>query len=71
MRQVWIFVRRLAVEATAVFVVALALTAVGAPRAADAQPTKTTYRIGVLNAERFPPGADPRLPFFRKLKELG
>ena len=71
MRQVWIFVRRLAVEATAVFVVALALTAVGAPRAADARSAGKILRVGVLNAERFPPGADPRLPFFRKLKELG
>jgi putative ABC transport system substrate-binding protein len=25
----------------------------------------------VLNAERFPPGADPRVPFFLKLRELG
>jgi len=70
-RQVWIFVRRLAVEATAVFVVALALTAGGAPRAADAQPAGKILRIGVLNAERFPPGADPRVPFFLKLRELG
>jgi putative tryptophan/tyrosine transport system substrate-binding protein len=41
------------------------------PRAADAQGPRKIYRIGVLNAERFPPSADPRVPFFVKLRELG
>ena len=62
---------RFAIEATTVFVVTLALSIVAAPFAADAQPAGKLHRIGVLNAERFPPGADPRLPFFVKLRELG
>ena len=55
-------------------ILTLAILAIGLPgmaRAADAQPTRKVYRIGVLNAERFPPDADPRAPFFVKLRELG
>jgi len=47
-RQVWIFVLRLAVEATAVFVVALALSNGVAPPVADAQQVGKVVRIGVL-----------------------
>ncbi len=36
------------------FIVALALTAVGGPLAADAQQTRHPYRIGVVHAGFFP-----------------
>ena len=55
----------------AILVSALSFSIVAIALAADAQPAGKLYRIGVLNAERFPPGADPRLPFFLKLRELG
>ena len=41
------------------------------PLAADAQPVKKISRIGMLSSDRFRSGADPRLPFFLKLRELG
>jgi len=62
---------RSAIEVIAIFAVALALSTVATPLASAAQLAANQYRIGVLNAERFPPGADPRVPFFVKLRELG
>jgi putative ABC transport system substrate-binding protein len=56
----------------AILIVALTLSLVAAPLPADAGKAGRVYRIGVLSSERrFPQGADPRLPFFLKLRELG
>ena len=63
---------RFSIEAMAILIVVLTLSLVAAPLPADAGKAGRVYRIGVLSSERrFPQGADPRLPFFLKLRELG
>jgi ABC-type uncharacterized transport system substrate-binding protein len=64
---------RLPIAATAIFVVALVLSVVGAPLAAEAQQQKTAPRIGILSVatQSFPP-MTVRLDAFRQgLREFG
>jgi putative tryptophan/tyrosine transport system substrate-binding protein len=57
---------------TIVLLVTLALSLLGAPLAAEAQPATHVYRIGRLSSGNPPAGPDPNLEAFRQgLRDLG